>query len=486
MILSLLTTIVLSEFASFVEADFTLKESLDVSQTITLADAGRHVVIHDACEVDGMLYLAGGATSTSSYGGMDAIIYMYNEGNYIKSIRLGGYQEDIFYSIHCGTTLWVSGYSTSPDFLNDPTVRNFGKAFLLELDKDGNERQRFVSTYGFDSHLYSLDVKDDYVVAVGHVQRVTESDVYVVQYQNGLFRELMEELPGYDRLNDVEISDRVIAVGISNSPKLGANGMRGILVDINEYSLDIEVYKSSSDSRFHTIDEGIVLGSLNGQGLVYDSRTNQTQIHPQFEDITTLSPIVGTLKSQTILGDKKLPGRLVAKVDNTYIFQEEGMLYKAYLYIPVVLERSVEGLFLNGERMPEAELEVIETSVSIDLVWQIKTESLTLITRVVRHPKLGFCNVKNDVYYHSITLLCNQTVYLNNERVDASLLLTQPGEYELYMNETRILFSLREANTPVIDILPQTPRLAVRTTSNNWWMIPASWVGLFWLKKLQE
>jgi hypothetical protein len=94
--------------------------------------------------------------------------------------------------------------------------------------------------------------------------------------------------------------------------------------------------------------------------------------------------------------------------------------------------------------------------------------------------------VENDVYYHSVTLLCNQTVYLNDKKVDSSLLITKPGEYELQMNETRILFSLREAKSPVIEILPQTPRLTVRTSSNNWWMIPASWVGLFWLKKLQE
>ncbi len=330
MILALLTTIILSEFASMMEADMTLKDQLDISKTIYLTDVGRHVVIHDACEYQGRLYVAGGATSVSSLGGMDAVIFIYENHTLIQTIFKGGYHDDQFYGIHCGESLWVSGYSNSPDFLHDSTVQNFGKAFLLQLDHEGHEHNRFVSSYGFESHLYAIDANEEVVIAVGHVQRVTQSDLYIVQYREGSFHERIEPLSGYDRLEDVEINQSITAVGYSNSAEIGANGMRGILVNINEYRIDIDVYNSSSDSRFTSIRNGIILGSLNAQVLVYDPLKNLFTIYSSLEEVTSLEPVlIGTSNNQSIMGNQKRSGRLVVQVDNTYIFQEEGMLYKA-------------------------------------------------------------------------------------------------------------------------------------------------------------
>src|SRR6056300_1574086 len=105
MMLALLTTIILSEFASMMEADMTLNDQLDLSKTIYLADVGRHVVIHDACEYQGRLYVAGGATSVSSLGGMDAAIFIYEDHTLVQTLFKGGYQDDQFYGIHCGESL---------------------------------------------------------------------------------------------------------------------------------------------------------------------------------------------------------------------------------------------------------------------------------------------------------------------------------------------------------------------------------------------
>ena len=485
--LALLTTIILSEFASMMEADMTLNDQLDLSKTIYLADVGRHVVIHDACEYQGRLYVAGGATSVSSLGGMDAVIFIYEDHTLVKTLFKGGYQDDQFYGIHCGESLWVSGYSNSPDFLNDSTVQNFGKAFLLQLDHEGREQNRFVSSYGFESHLYSIDANEEVVIAVGHVQRVTQSDLYIVQYRDGTFHELFHPLTGYDRLEDVEITQSVSAVGYSNSPEIGANGMRGILVDINEYSIDIEVYKSSSDSRFNSISNGIVLGSLNAQGLVYDPLKNLSTSYSSLEEVTSLEPVlIGTSKNQSIMGDKKLPGRLVVQVGNTYIFQEEGMLYQAYLFVPYLLERTGTNIILNNELLREEIIEVSTTSLATQLVWKIMHDDFELITRVVHHPNLAFCNVDNDTYFHPVTILCNRPFMLNGESHYSAVQLAEPGDYELEFNDKLIRFQIKEPVIPVIQRSEETPRIFVQPESNQWWMIPASWVGLFLLKKLQE
>jgi len=487
MILALLTTVILSEFASMVEADVTLTDRLDLSKTVYLADVGRHVVIHDACEHQGRLYLAGGATSPSSLGGMDAVLFIYEDHVLVETVFKGGYQEDHFYGIHCGQTLWVSGYSNSPDFLNDSTVQNFGKAFLLELDPQGQELNRFVSTYGFESHLYAIDATQEMVVAVGQVQRITESDVYVVQYRDGSFHEIIHPLSGYDRLEDVEIGQTIKAVGYSNSAEIGANGIRGILVDINEYSLDVEVYKSSSDSRFSKIQSGLVLGSLNSQGLVYDPLQNQTTTYSSLEEVTSFDAVlVGTSKQQSIMNDTKLPGRLVTQVGNTYVFQEEGVLYKAYLYVPYLLERIGSEITLNKDVLMNETLEVSTTSLTTQLVWKLHHDEFEVITRVVHHPNLAFCNLDDGVYYHPVTLLCNQPVLLDQQPVDPELHLAQPKDYELQLNDRVIRFEIREPVIPVIQRSTETPRLVVKPTTNNWWMIPMSWMGLFLLKKLQE
>lgn len=487
MILALITMVILSEFASMMEADVTLTTTLDISKTIYLADVGRHVVIHDACEHQGRLYVAGGATSVSSLGGMDAVIFIYEDHVLVQTIFKGGYQDDQFYGIHCGESLWVSGYSNSPDFLNDSSVQNFGKAFLLQLDYGGVEIKRFVSTYGFESHLHAIDGNHDIVVAVGHVQRVTQSDIYVVQFKDGEFHEIIHPLSGYDRLEDVEITNKIIAVGYSNSPEIGANGIRGILVDINEYSLEIEVYKSSSDSRFMNIQSGIVLGSMNSQGLIFDPINNQSKTLSHLEEVTGVDPVlVGSSKNQSIMNDKKLSGRLVVQVGNTYVFQEEGMLYKAYLYIPYLLERTGTEITLNKEVLRDEIVEVSTTSLTTQLVWKLRHDEFEVITRVVHHPNLAFCNVEDDVYYHPVTILCNQPFTLNDQPIDYAMQLDEPGSYELLLNDRLIRFQIKEPIIPIIQRSTQTPRVLVQPTTNNWWMIPASWIGLFLLKKLQE
>ena len=487
MMLALITTIILSEFASMMEADLTLTNQLDVSKTIYLADVGRHVVIHDACEYQGRLYVAGGATSVSALGGMDAVIFIYEDHTLIQTIFKGGYQDDQFYGIYCGESLWVSGYSNSPDFLNDSTVQNFGKAFLLQLDHEGREQNRFVSSYGFESHLFAIDADEEVVIAVGHAQRVTQSDLYIVQYRDGTYYELIHPLSGYDRLEDVEITQTVTAVGYSNSPEIGANGIRGILVNINEYSIDIEVYKSSSDSRFTSISNGIVLGSLNSEGLVYDPVRVLTSTYSSLEEVTSLDPIlVGTSNNQSIMNEKELSGRLVVQVDNTYVFQEEGTLYKAYLFVPYLLERTGTDITLNQEMLREEVIEVITSSLTTQLVWKIRHDDFELITRVVHHPNFAFCNVNDDIYYHPVTILCNQPFMLNQQSYDSNVHLDEPGDYELLVNDKVIRFQLREQVRPVIQYSVETPRIIVQPKSNHWWMIPVSWIGLFLLKKLQD
>lgn len=487
MILSLITTIVLSEFASMIEADAILKDQLDLSKTIYLADVGRHVVVHDACEANGRLYVAGGATSPSSFGGMDAVIFVYENHTLIETIFRGGYYDDQFYGIHCGRSLWVSGYSNSPDFLDDSRIQNFGKAFILELNYQGEERQRFVSTYGFESHLLAMDGDEDSIVAVGYAQRVTQSDLYIVQFRDNQFHEIIHPLSGYDRLVDVEMNQTITAVGYSNSSEIGANGMRGILVDINEYSIDIEVYKSSSDSRFTSIESGVVLGSMNNQGIVYHPVNHQTVTYPTFEEIVNHSPsVIGTAKGHSLLDEKKLPGRFIVRVGNTYIFQEEGMLHKAYLYVPYLLERHATEIRLNQQLLTDEVIDVMTTSLTTQLTWKLVSDDIEVITRVVHHPNTAFCNIDSEVYYHPVTVLCNQLVVLDGKLIESTIILDEPKVYELELNEQLIRFEIKEPIQPVIQVNPPIARLPVTTSQNNWWMIPAGWVGLFFLKKLQD
>lgn len=487
MILALITTIVLSEFASMVEADAILKDQLDLSKTIYLSDVGRHVVIHDACEVGNRLYVAGGATSPSSYGGMDAVIFVYENHALVETIFKGGYYDDQFYGIHCGDTLWVSGYSNSPDFLGDSSVQNFGKAFLLELDYQGQEQQRFVSTYGFESHLVAIDGSDDFIIAVGYAQRVTQSDLYILQYRDNAFHELIHPLSGFDRLTDVEIGQTITAIGYSNSSEIGATGIRGILVDINEYSIDIDVFKSSSHSRFTSIQSGVVLGSMNNQGLVYIPSSNQILTDPKIEEVLNYYPLlIGSVKQQSMMGDKKLPGQFIVHVDNTYIFQEEGLLYQAYLYVPQLLERTAITIHLNDQILTHEVIEVITTPLTTQLIWKLIDDEFEVITRVVHHPNKAFCNIETGVYYHSVPILCNRPVYLDGELIESSVILHDEKVYELRLNDQVIRFEIKEPIRPVIHVEPSVSRVSVTTSHNNWLMIPAAWIGLFFLKKLQS
>ncbi len=75
---------------------------------------------------------------------------------------------------------------------------------------------------------------------------------------------------------------------------------------------------------------------------------------------------------------------------------------------------------------------------------------------------------------------------LNGEPFDSPVYLHEPEEYEVKFNDKLIRFQIKEPVILVIQRVEETPRILVQPESNHWWMIPASWMGLFLLKKLQD
>ena len=62
--------------------------------------------------------------------------------------------------------------------------------------------------------------------------------------------------------------------------------------------------------------------------------------------------------------------------------------------------------------------------------------------------------------------------------------LHQPGTYRLQIDEQEIVFSIALIEPPVIDVEYQTKQvIAIASTENRLWMIPAAWFGLFVGKK---
>ena len=485
----LVSIIVSAMLESTLTHDFVLNDRLDVSVTIPMSDYGRHIVLHDACTIANKTYLVGGATSLhSSAVGMDAFLFVYDGISLEEVHSYGGVKEDQFTQVACGDTLVVAGHSNSSDFLNVAGVNNFSRAFVLELDYNGDVLNQFVTEYAFESLIHGLHVSEKGIFAVGQAKRITRSDFLIMHISEQTLSEQVIGGDGLDVLYDVHVGEEILVVGQTSSSEYNATGPRGIQLVLRP---DLSVQRTqllltSSQSAYHYVDETYLAGTSANQGIVQrrgDSNVSviddSTLIHGR-HNLTWygVSQTGGFVQDQPVKD-----GAVVAVVPNFIVLQHEGMLFEASLVIPHVFRHEDEEYFYNDQPLQFEQveywdgLEFHQQQVAVAGPYRLIVEHQT--TRV--QPS---CNVTPQVYYHPVTVLCNTSFVLNDVAHSDSAILNQPGTYRLIIDETEIIFSIEQMTPTLIDVDYQSKQvIEIPEKENRMWMIPAAWFGLFVGKK---
>ena len=473
---------------SLVPHDHVLKDELDVSEVLELKDYGRHIQIRDACQHDGMTYLVGGATTTQSSAlGMDAFLFVY-EGKELRHVQTyGGMREDVFTTVHCDTRLVLAGYSTSADFLEVP-VHHFHRAFVMELGESFAVERLTVVDDPFQSTIHGMDVKGDHIVAVGQVQRITQSSFLVVSITPTRVDEHVFGGDGFDVLYDVLIEDAIVAVGQSSSRDYGVSGPRAIQIRLRPTGevLSTRPLLTSSASQYRYLDSTTLAGESGGRGFVQERDSlhvqpvpESTSIHGKFHD--TWYGNAGT--KGFIDGRPLLNDRLVQAFEDVIVLQKEGMLYEAVVIIPHRFRLEDQEVLYNDQRLDIKvesywdELVFVEQEVAYAGPFQV-----ILSHKTVRITPL--CNVKAQVYHHPIHLICNQPFELNGTYHEESLVVDRPGTYTLSIQDQSVVFVMEAPKHPIIDVVAESTQvIAVVDSERRMWMVPAAMFALFVGKK---
>lgn len=485
----MLSIIVTALLESTVTHDFVLKERLDVSVTIPMSDDGRHIFIRDACSRGDKSYLVGGATTLHSTAvGMDAFLFVYEGSELQEVFSFGGVQEDQFTQVDCGTTLVVAGHSNSSEFLNVTGVNNFSRAFILELDYNGNVLAKYVADYAFESLIHGLHVSEKGIFAVGQAKRITHSDFLVLHVKNNTLTEFVFGGNGLDVLYDVHVADEILVVGQTSSSEYSASGPRGIQLVLHP---DLTIQRSqlllsSSQSAYHYVDETYLAGTSADQGIIQRRGTSTVTI---IEGSTLIAGrhhetwFGASPKGGFILNQPVKKGDVIAVLPHFIVYQHEGMLFEASLVVPHVFHTDKEEYFYNDQLLKFELVEFWEEfvfhqqQVAVAGPFQLIVENNT--TRMIPS-----CNVTSQVYYHPVTVLCNSPFSINETPYSAAVVLDQPGSYRLLMDEKEIVFSLDQILQPLVDVDYQSKQvIVIPETENRMWMIPAAWFGLFVGKK---
>jgi hypothetical protein len=485
----MLSIIVSAFLESTVAHDHVLKERLDVSVTLSMSDYGRHILIHDACTKDNKTYLVGGATTLHSTAlGMDAFLFVYDGTELTDVHSYGGINQDQFTNVVCADTLVVAGHSNSADFLGVPGVNNFSRAFVMELSYEGDVVKQYVSAYAFESLIHGLDVSARGITAVGQAKRITSSDFLIMHITNHQLTEQVFGGEGIDVLYDVHHGESMVVVGQTSSSLYQATGPRGIIFELAS-DLSIQrsvVLMSSSESAYHYVDETYLAGTSSHQGIVQRRGEvgvtiipDSTLIHGRYQ--TTW---YGAGKQGGFIQDRPATkGEVISIVPHFIVLQHEGMLYQASLVIPHVF-RKEEDTYLYNDQVVEFEtIEFWEDAVfHQQRVAYVGAFMLIVENNTTR--KIPTCNVKPQVYYHPVTVLCNQEYWINNVFHQESVVLRQPGSYRLTMDENDIVFTIAQVELPIVEVDYQPKQvIAITPRENRMWMIPAAWFGLFVGKK---
>jgi hypothetical protein len=485
----MLSIIVSAFLESTVAHDHVLNERLDLSVTMSMSDYGRHVLIHDACMKDNKTYLVGGATTLHSTAlGMDAFLFVYEGTELIDVHSYGGVNQDQFTNVACADTLVVAGHSNSADFLGVPGINNFSRAFVMELTYEGEVIEHYVSEYAFESLIHGLDVSIQGITAVGQAKRITSSDFFIMHIRNNQVTQKVFGGAGLDVLYDVHHGESVVVVGQTSSSEYQATGPRGVLFELGS-DLSIQrsqLLMSSSQSSYHYVDEWYLAGTSSDQGIVQRRGEtgvtilpDSTLIHGRYE--TTW---YGTGKQGSFIQDRPVQkGEVITIMPDFIVLQHEGMLYEASLVIPHVFRKEEDTYYYNDQELVFETIEFWEEFVfHQQLVADVGAFRLIKENNTTR--KIPTCNVKPQVYYHPVTVLCNHEYWINNVVHHESVVLRQPGSYRLTLDENDIVFTIAQVDQPIIEVdyqpkqvIPITPR------ENRMWMIPAAWFGLFVGKK---
>ena len=484
-----LSIIVASMLESTLAHDHVLHKRLDLSVTMSMSDYGRHIVLHDACEMGNRTYLVGGATTLHSIAvGMDAFLFVYDGIELVDVHAYGGLSEDQFTQVHCGPTLVVAGQSKSADFLNVPGVNNFSRAFVLELDYQGQVLQQYVADYAFESLIHGLDVSSKGIVAVGQAKRITHSDFFLMHITNNTLVEHVFGGDGIDVLYDVHLGERILVVGQTSSSEFKAPGPRGIQFTLND---DLSIQRSqlllsSSQSAYHHVDETYLAGTSSNQGII--QRRDETTV----TIIAESTVITGRYNDQWygasnkggfVMDQPVTKGNVIGVMNHFTVLQHEGMLFQASLVVPHVFHKEDENYYYNNQLLTFETVEFWD-----DLLFhqqQVATvKHFQLIVEQTTTRLIPSCNVKSQVYHHPVRLLCNAPYTINDVDDSTFVVLDQPGTYRLLIDEREIVFSIVLIDSPVIDVEYQTKQvIAIASVENRLWMIPASWFGLFVGKK---
>ena len=485
----MLIVIVTAMLESTLPYDVVLKDRIDLSVTLSMSDYGRHIVLHDACTKGNRTYLVGGATTLNSVAlGMDAFLFVY-EGTSLQEVHsYGGVQEDRFTQVDCGETLVVAGHSYSSEFVDVLAVNNFSRAFVLELDYQGDILAKYVADYAFESVIHGLHVSDKGIVAVGQAKRITHSDFFLMHVSNNVVEERVFGGDGLDVLYDVHVGDEWVVVGQTSSSQYSATGPRGIQL-VLEPDLSIQrtqLLLSSSQSAYHYIDETYLAGTSANQGIVQRRGESTVSIIADSTVITGRHQATWYGASPSggfVLDQPATSGEVVAVLPHFIVYQHEGMLYEASLVIPHVFHQADDEYFYNDQPIVFDlvtfwdEFVYHQQQVAVIDTFQLIVENKT--TRLI-----PTCNVTSQVYYHPVTVLCNWEYSINDIAYTDSVVLTQPGRYRLVIDENDIVFSIEALIEPLVEVDYQTKEvISIPETENRMWMIPAAWFGLFVGKK---
>ncbi len=264
----------IQQLIDLVDADEYFETWEDLTIVEEFGSLENQVEIYDVCKTENGYYFVGGAVRYGNQGGMDAIIFYFeDEIEWYKTY--GGTRDDAFLGCYYSDHLYVSGYSYSADFVGK--TNNFKTGFYMELDEQGNEISTTVLPFSLDV-MPTVIWKDKSVRVAGYLDNFGNTDIFI--YENEL---KIYSYSGQDRIFRKEGD---VFLGSTTSKELGAVNRNLLEWTPDSYEVTPTV-KDQSYWYFKQLEEELSLqGEIYADDIVITKEEYTYTVTMDFPELT--------------------------------------------------------------------------------------------------------------------------------------------------------------------------------------------------------
>ncbi len=370
----------IEQLIGLVDADVYFTSWDDLTIVEKFGSLENQVEIYDICKTDNGYYLVGGAVRYGDYGGMDAIVFYFeDEIEWYKTY--GGNRDEAFLSCYYDDGLYVSGYTYSQDFLG--VANNFRTGFYMELNEDGTEVSKDVIPFSLDV-MPTVIWKDSVIHIAGYLDNFGNTDIFMYDDKLKIF-----PYSGQDRIFRKKGEN---FLGSTTSNELGAINRN--LLEWNPSSY--VVTPSIHDQSYWYFDE--IGEELSLQGEIYSDEILVTKEEYTYT-ITMMFPEIQCQNRERVVAEGTVYEYCSAEFKgNTYFFdlkklyEYQNNIGKDVYYGSFTLLFSGSGI-LNGRSVVTGEVlgvgEYTFESNGIQLVFEVKENDTEFIFTTFEQEKIS-------------------------------------------------------------------------------------------------